>query len=326
MRDIKIDTLRGLACIFLVAYHVIGNNPSNGLHIESGFLREINDLLETVRMPLFTFLSGMVYAYRPLSGNWSKFLKGKARRLLIPMLVVGTLFAIIQALVPGTNNKIDNWWLLHIYPVQHFWFVEALFWVFIFIIPLELNRLLNNRLVTVLIIAAFLALAVGQPYTKLLAFKGFIYLTPFFLFGMSIVRFEISPLPILPSLLGFVGIMAAIYFLTDGVYGRSLLGCVIGMFSCYFLLGLKLSSTWLARIGIYSYSIYIFHVFFTAGARIVANKLFSVSDEANFVIGLVTGIVGPIVVFLFAQKLPLGSLLLLGEKGKKKLFNREVVG
>ncbi|QGX61516.1 acyltransferase family protein [Alteromonas mediterranea] len=317
MRDIRIDTLRGLACIFLVGYHVIGNNPSNGLHIESGFLREINDLLETVRMPLFTFLSGMVYAYRPLSGNWPKFLKGKARRLLIPMLVVGTLFAIVQALVPGTNNKIDNWWLLHIYPVQHFWFVEALFWVFVLIIPLELNRLLNNKLVTVLIIAAFLVLAVGQPYTKLLAFKGFIYLTPFFLFGMGIVRFKISPLPILPSLLGFVGIMAAIYFLTDGVYGRSLMGCVIGMFSCYFLLGLKLRVTLLARIGIYSYSIYIFHVFFTAATRIIADKLFSVPDEINFVIGLLFGIMGPIAVYLVAKQFPLGQLLFLGESQKK---------
>ena len=42
---------------------------------------------------------------------------------------------------------------------------------------------------------------------------------------MSIVRFKtLLSLPVL----GFVGIMAAIYFLTDGVYGRSLLGCVIG--------------------------------------------------------------------------------------------------
>ncbi len=323
MRDIRIDTLRGLACIFLVGYHVIGNNPSNGLHIESGFLREINDLLETVRMPLFTFLSGMVYAYRPLSDNWPKFLKGKARRLLVPMLVVGTLFAIVQALVPGTNNKIDNWWLLHIYPVQHFWFVEALFWVFIFIIPLELNRLLNNKLVTSLIIAAFLALALGQPYTKLLAFKGFVYLTPFFLFGMSIVRFKISPLPKLPSLIGFLGIMASIYFLTDGVYGRSLLGCVIGIFSCYFLLGWKLEINWLARIGIYSYSIYIFHVFFTAASRIIVNKLFSVSDELNFVIGLLFGVLGPIGVYFFAKQMPFGQLLLLGERGRKKTIKQE---
>jgi len=314
MRDIRIDTLRGLACIFLVSYHVIGNTPSNGLHIETGFLREVNDLLATVRMPLFTFLSGMVYAFRPLSDNWPKFLKGKARRLLIPMLVVGTLFAVIQAIVPGTNNKIDNWWLLHIYPVQHFWFVEALFWVFVFIIPLELNKLLNNRLVTCLIILAFLALAVGQPYTKILAFKGFIYLTPFFLLGMSIVRFNILPLPVLPSVVGFLGIMAIVYFSTNGIAGKSLLGCVIGIVSCYFLLGMKLEVSWLARVGLYSYSIYIFHVFFTAASRIIISKLFYVPEEVNFLIGVLFGVMGPISVYFVAKKITLFRFLLLGEK------------
>lgn len=314
MRDIRIDTLRGLACIFLVSYHVIGNTPSNGLHIETGLLREVNDLLATVRMPLFTFLSGMVYAFRPLSDNWPKFLKGKARRLLIPMLVVGTLFAVIQAIVPGTNNKIDNWWLLHIYPVQHFWFVEALFWVFVFIIPLELNKLLNNRLVTCLIILAFLALAVGQPYTKILAFKGFIYLTPFFLLGMSIVRFNILPLPVLPSVVGFLGIMAIVYFSTNGIAGKSLLGCVIGIVSCYFLLGMKLEVSWLARVGLYSYSIYIFHVFFTAASRIIISKLFYVPEEVNFLIGVLLGVMGPISVYFVAKKITLFRFLLLGEK------------
>lgn len=314
MRDIRIDTLRGLACIFLVSYHVIGNTPSNGLHIETGLLREVNDLLATVRMPLFTFLSGMVYAFRPLSDNWPKFLKGKARRLLIPMLVVGTLFAVIQAIVPGTNNKIDNWWLLHIYPVQHFWFVEALFWVFVFIIPLELNKLLNNRLVTCLIILAFLALAVGQPYTKILAFKGFIYLTPFFLLGMSIVRFNILPLPVLPSVVGFLGIMAIVYFSTNGIAGKSLLGCVIGIVSCYFLLGMKLEVSWLARVGLYSYSIYIFHVFFTAASRIIISKLFYVPEEVNFLIGVLLGVMGPISVYFVTKKITLFRFLLLGEK------------
>ncbi|GFD79986.1 hypothetical protein KUL118_28480 [Tenacibaculum sp. KUL118] len=318
MRDIRIDTLRGLACIFLVSYHVIGNTPSNGLHIETGFLREVNDLLATVRMPLFTFLSGMVYAFRPLSDNWPKFLKGKARRLLIPMLVVGTLFAVIQAIVPGTNNKIDNWWLLHIYPVQHFWFVEALFWVFLLIIPLELTKLLNNRLFVGLTILVFLALALGQPYTKLFSFKGFVYLTPFFIFGMSIVRFNISPLPVLPSMFCFLGTMSAIYFLTDGIDGRSLLGSFIGIFSCYLLLGLKLEVRWLATIGIFSYSIYIFHVFFTAGSRIIVSKLFFITDEGNFLIGLLLGIVGPISVYFVAKKSSFMKLLLLGENVSKR--------
>ena len=128
------------------------------------------------------------------------------------------------------------------------------------------------------------------------------------------MRFKISPLPILPSLLGFVGIMAAIYFLTDGVYGRSLLGCVIGMFSCYLLLGIRLKIHWLAKIGIYSYSIYIFHVFFTAASRIIVTKIVELPVEVKFLIGITVGILGPIFVYQVAVKTPYTSLSLLGQK------------
>jgi peptidoglycan/LPS O-acetylase OafA/YrhL len=84
MKDNSINTLRGLACILLVAYHVIGGTPEQGLHIASGFLRVGNDVLAYIRMPLFTFLSGYIYSLKPI-GNYSSslFLKSKARRLLI---------------------------------------------------------------------------------------------------------------------------------------------------------------------------------------------------------------------------------------------------
>ena len=35
---LSIDSLRGLACILLVAFHVIGSDLSNGLKISEGFL------------------------------------------------------------------------------------------------------------------------------------------------------------------------------------------------------------------------------------------------------------------------------------------------
>ena len=69
----------------------------------------------------------------------------------------------------------------------------------------------------------------------------------------------------------------------------------------------------------------VFHVFFTAASRIIVNKLFSVSDELNFFVGLVAGILGPVFVYLIAKRIPLMSLLLLGEKENKKLLSRKEV-
>jgi hypothetical protein len=39
------------------------------------------------------------------------------RRLLLPLITVGTIFAIVQAVTPGANSAVDHWWLLHIVPV-----------------------------------------------------------------------------------------------------------------------------------------------------------------------------------------------------------------
>jgi len=144
-RNIEIDTLRGIACLFLVAYHVVGDTPNSGLRIENGLYRDINDLLIYIRMPLFTFLSGVVYAYRPFKSNIRHFILGKCRRLLLPLLVVGTTFAIIQANISSANSSINNWYLIHIIPVAHFWFIEAIFIIFMIIIPLELGKTFENK-------------------------------------------------------------------------------------------------------------------------------------------------------------------------------------
>ena len=65
-RDLKVDTLRGIACFLLVAYHVVGGDPTAGLKINEGIVRQIVDVLVYLRMPLFVFLSGYVYAHRPI--------------------------------------------------------------------------------------------------------------------------------------------------------------------------------------------------------------------------------------------------------------------
>jgi len=62
-----IETLRGLACVLLVRYHVIGADPWQGLCIADGPVRWLNDGIAYLRMPLFTILSGLVYGLRPFA-------------------------------------------------------------------------------------------------------------------------------------------------------------------------------------------------------------------------------------------------------------------
>jgi fucose 4-O-acetylase-like acetyltransferase len=317
-RNIEIDTLRGVACFLLVAFHVVGVNSDTGLRLESGLYREINDMLAYIRMPLFTFLSGIVYAYRPFSEGAKHYLKGKVRRLIIPMLVVGTLFAILQSIIPGTNSSIDNWQLLHIKPVAHFWFVEAIFLIFLLMIPLEKVAAFKTKTGFMLVFLISSILYVSDLNSEYFSFSGALYLLPYFLLGMAIQRFSIiNILNVKVGLFLVVVVTALIVSISVGILTidgkRTLLGLMLGVIACIGLLSIRFKSKLISKIGSFSYSIYIYHVFFTAATRIALNKL-GVSDvNILFCISLMLGILGPIVIENFFNGTNFTRAVMLGK-------------
>ena len=60
---------------------------------EGTFYRNLADLFAPLRMPLFTFLSGFVYAYFPvMTGRVAPFATKKLRRLGLPLLTLTTIY------------------------------------------------------------------------------------------------------------------------------------------------------------------------------------------------------------------------------------------
>ncbi len=315
-RRLEIDTIRGLACLMLVAYHVIGT-PTTGLLLTEGWLRDLNDYLAYIRMPLFTFLSGYVYGWRPYRTGAGSFLAGKARRLLIPLLVVGTLFAVIQAMVPGTNTSVENWYMLHIIPYAHFWFVESLFIIFLVIVLLESFGLLSSLFRVAVALAAASVLYVFFFGTEIFSISGSLYLMPYFLGGLACCRFSLTGRHRWRLFMAFWLLCLAILVWQnfDGLVSkRSFAALLFGVASCVLLVSSGWTNRALAYVGLYSYGIYLFHAFFTAASRIALNKV-GVADLALLVLaGCALGIGGPIVVEKLACQNRIANTLLLGKK------------
>jgi fucose 4-O-acetylase-like acetyltransferase len=321
-KDLRIDTLRGLACIFLVLFHIIGAGSQSGLKIEDGLIRNMNDLLGYVRMPLFTFLSGFVYAIRPFSSDSGAFIKGKMRRLLLPMLIVGTLYAVIQSLVPGTNRGVDDWSMLHILPVAHFWFVEALFIIFIAVMLLEKINAFATPLSTAVVLAVACALFLSPLNTRYFAGSGAIYLLPYFLAGMYINRFTITGSRAVGAVL-LAAVAVALYIkypqFNASKYNRDFFELLVGITACLSLYFIGFKHLALSKLGQYSYAIYIFHVFFTAACRIVLYRLGIHDDTVVICLSLIGGLVGPVIIALIVDKNSYSRTLLLGKRFDKKI-------
>jgi hypothetical protein len=146
------------------------------------------------------------------------------------------------------------------------------------------------------------------------------YLFPFFLFGLGCSRFRIAKIDFLPiyiavlvgtssyAIAGILGYVAR----TDRV---SIIALLLGVSACFSLLLSGWKNRTLAFIGFYSYTIYLFHVFFTASTRMFLYSMNLKNITALVIVATVAGVVGPILVEMIADRFALTRTPLLGRAG-----------
>lgn len=345
-RDVEIDTLRGVAIVAMVAGHVIGWSAATGMQVadDSGW-RYYDVLFADLRMPLFAALSGFVYAARPLSTGraYGPFLRGKARRLLVPLLAVGLLFVLVQALTPGANEHLPvrDAWQVSIYGVDHFWFLQAIFLIFVLVGLADLRGWLSTRSQ---LVAAVGAAAVANvvmsllstglpPRWDLFSFVGALSLLPFFLLGylfrahgrdvtsprwallaITVVLFGINATAVLGGF-ELTAVEAPVLHLAVSLAGVS----TFMMF--------RSSLAWrpLARLGYFSFAIYLLHVFGTAPARMVLGAAGVENQVAVFGFALLCGLALPVLFEVTVGRIAWVSWAFLGQKAYRSPWRADQV-
>ncbi|MCR2801919.1 acyltransferase [Microbacterium sp. zg-Y818] len=308
-RDISVDTLRGLAIIFMVAGHVIGGTSASGMLVDDDSpWRYGYALFSDLRMPLFTALSGFVYGLRPLRDidQYGRFVRGKMRRLMVPLVSVGTIFVILQSLTPGTNAEggVEDGWKLYVYGLGHFWFLQAILLIFLLAGMLDALGVLRTpwRVVLAIALASALFLAVQVPDEwDFFSLTGALRLLPFFLLGYGVsrywdrgsVRWGMLAVAVLLICLRAADVAGAIA-LNPALSDVLSLGLGVSGISALFMFRDTLSWAPLARLGYFSFAIYLFHVFGTAPTRMALARVGVESEPVVFVACLVAGLALPI--------------------------------
>jgi peptidoglycan/LPS O-acetylase OafA/YrhL len=335
-RDQHIDTLRGLACVLLVAYHVIGNDPAHGMHITAhDNWRLFTELFMHVRMPLFSFLSGYVFsAFVADRAQLGTAIAKKLRRLGIPLVVVSTLFYLCFSLING-NFPIPLW-QIYVLPYEHFWFLQATILIMTGLLAgCYLAGAQARLFMTGLFpIACLVFVAAPLLDPDIFAINSAFYLLPFFLLGQLLRVWSADrtirtvPERRIPLLIVFGLIVAVLFGLDLAQYEglnaldferQSALGLLFGIAICLTLFLSRLQWPWLAFVGGYSYTIYLFHVFFTAGIRMGFAQIFSgVPAGVYFVSALIAGLLLPIVLHRVLIRRRWSALLFLGISRDRK--------
>lgn len=326
-KDTRIESLRGLALILMVAGHVIGSSTYSGMRVsDDSLLRYLYDSFTYIRMPLFTAISGYVYALRPVttSGSIQSLLRGKAYRIAIPLIVVSSLFFLAQSLIPGTNEKpnYENFLGIFFYGYAHFWFLQAILLIFLVVIVLEKAHITKGFIGALLALLAslFIPVIFEQPI-KLFSFYRALDLFPFFLLGLIACRFPekltgIIPIIISASALALITLHQAYLLGWHKLPSNWIdpLGLALGLCAIHSLIHYRFNCIPLMFLGKYSFEVYLFHVFGTAGARILLSRLEINSTVTVFTVSLATGLLLPIALKILAQHHALSDLLLFGHK------------
>lgn len=327
--SLRIQTLRGLACVLLVAFHVIGSHSSSGLRVdEDSLYRQFCNLFMHLRMPLFTFLSGFVYAYRPVGrADAASFARKKLIRLVLPLLCVSTLYFLSTFAAPEATGRLpwQEAWRIYVFPYVHFWFLQAIILIFALVVALEALQLLTRVRTYMAVLIFFMALHLYVPQENadnvIFSVVHAVYLAPFFLLGLGANRFRSAFLkPTLAWIIAacFLGAMTlhALTLAADGQIAErgSVLGLLIGVAGTLTLIYLFPHVRTLELLGAYSFTVYLFHPFFVAASRAALKVAQITSTELGFAVGLAAGVLGPVALERVLQRSTLLRRLLLGQR------------
>lgn len=321
--EFPIETARAIAVIALVSFHVIGGRQGGGLDVDYPHpLRFYADLLVDIRMPIFAFIAGLVYALKPVAPeNLGNFMLGKMRRLALPGLTAITVFVIFAVIMNTQDAPQGPLWEPYLRNYAIFWFLQAILLIFVFYGTADI--LSGGRVLLPTLVVAALALALGWQFpTDIMSADRVTCLLVYFLLGVAFMRHRDLMLDRRGSFLALAGLAIAIG-LAMNLAHLSATGSLstnrLDLQSLLFGAGLCVAALlvlpvvgWLRWLGAFSLTIYLYHILATSGARRALGAVGVDSLWLQALAGTAIGVLLPVLLHLLAKRTALTRLMVLG--------------
>jgi acyl-coenzyme A synthetase/AMP-(fatty) acid ligase/surface polysaccharide O-acyltransferase-like enzyme len=308
----NIDTLRAIACIMVVMAHVFGITQNSGLKISDvSPWRAPLELLDLIRMPLFTALAGVLYAAMPTSSRvFPKILINRFLSLLIPAVSVSILYFGIRKLAGKEDATLS---IGILYGYLHLWYLYALFIIVIVIAAIDLVMPHSNRSWLIVIFGFYLMYQL-LPWTPL---TQALDLAPFYVLGLLAYRnpeaLRNRSLIVTAVILSIAGLLTKWLNFFNYTEISPWLPPLFSAALIIFLMRFTPRSKNIEWIGVFSYAIYLWHPAANGAVREILQNLGLYGQQELFVLGTLAGIFIPILMYRVISRWPYPlSLALIG--------------
>lgn len=316
-----VDYAKAIGIILVVYGHVARGLYNSGIHFSEPVYALIDSVLYSFHMPLFFFLSGLFFYDSFAKRGGVKLAFSKVDTIFYPYVLWSILQGGIEVFLSNyTNGNVTFTEVFSLLwaPRAQFWFLYALFFVFIasaIFYSMGLKRF--SALFFVLSVVIYLVPGCLPDYV---VFNFISQNLVFFTFGIMFTMYAKAEhlstvLALCVSSLVFIAAQYVFHAYFDLQYsnkgiGSLLLACV----SIFFVVSLSLSMAkasigFLAFIGQSSMAIYLMHILAGSGARVVLSKLFGINDlTVHLVVGCLVGMCVPLVALLIINRMKIPFL------------------
>lgn len=319
-REKWIDYTKAFACVLVVLGHLLQGLNKAHIAWNQEFYQYIDTFIYIFHMPLFMCISGYLYK-KTVKINTIKeyisFVKKKLINLGIPYVLFYLLhIGINMIFAKSVNNPMGVQEILRIFtqPIAPFWFLYALFFIFLLIPLVEKVAKGNSK--------------------KVFLFLGILHIIAIF-FKFNIYAIDIVMQFAVYFYLGALLYKKGIKEYSNIQYTITIVGySILAVFYCYLEINSSISTIYLQIIKMilailgtyvsliifkkienklennlvynaiskYNFQIYLLHTIFIAGTRIVLIKVFISNFYIQLILGLVAGILGPIIFAKIVEK------------------------
>lgn len=317
-REQWVDIGKGFAIVLVVLGHMFrGFTSANMYNNYTEYFRWIDFTIYSFHMPLFFMLSGYLYSKSSNITNIEQYKNMIVKKLLnlgVPYIVFSVLQTLITIILSSKTNNSLNFYdlmLIPIKPIAQFWFLYTLIAIFILVPLIEL--ILKNDNIVFLLFLAF-------KFSGLFMHTGIKFFDNFLIWGFYFYCGKIllnnfksllkSKFSMIFSILIYIILNIYVFKMnnSNNLIINNIIDIILAISGCIFSFGIiriitkGILSKYINFIGRKSFYIYLLHIIFCSGIRIVLVKLFKVDNFfIHTILGLLLGINVPILIAYWGE-------------------------